>query len=101
MEEMFENIKTKNDEDIAKLQEKFNELLQSQQFEEVEEEDEEADQKEKKNNDNEVGDENENKEVIMQDERLSTVEAERMLISNDTKRKNRHKVIDKIAATYN
>ena len=35
----------------------------------------------------------------MQDERLSTVEAERMLISNDTKRKNRKKVIDKIAAT--
>ncbi len=40
-----------------------------------------------------------NKSVIMQDERLSTVEAERMLISNDTKRKNRKKVIDKIAAT--
>lgn len=37
--------------------------------------------------------------VVMQDERLSTVEAERMLISNDTKRKNRKKVIDKIAAT--
>ena len=40
-----------------------------------------------------------NKEVFLQDERLSTVEAERMLISNDTKRKNRKKVIDKIAAT--
>ncbi len=40
-----------------------------------------------------------NKEVIMQDERLSTVEAERMLINNNTKRKNRKKVIDKIAAT--
>lgn len=40
-----------------------------------------------------------NKEVIMQDERLSTVEAERLLISNDTKRKNRKKVIDKLAAT--
>ena len=39
------------------------------------------------------------KEIIMQDERLSTVEAEKMLISNDTKRKNRKKVIDKIAAT--
>ncbi len=39
------------------------------------------------------------KSVFMQDERLSTVEAERMLISNDTKRKNRKKVIDKIAAT--
>ena len=40
-----------------------------------------------------------NMELIMQDERLSTVEAERMLISNNTKRKNRKKVIDKIAAT--
>lgn len=40
-----------------------------------------------------------NMEVIMQDERLSTVEAERMLINNNTKRKNRKKVIDKIAAT--
>ena len=40
-----------------------------------------------------------NKEIILQDERLSTVEAERLLISNDTKRKNRKKVIDKIAAT--
>ena len=39
------------------------------------------------------------KVVIMQDERLSTVEAERMLISNDEKRKNRKKVIDKVAAT--
>ena len=39
------------------------------------------------------------KKVYMQDERLSTVEAERLLISNDTKRKNRKKVIDKIAAT--
>ena len=39
------------------------------------------------------------KEVFLQDERLSTVEAERLLISNDTKRKNRKKVIDKIAAT--
>ena len=38
------------------------------------------------------------KKVYMQDERLSTVEAERMLISNDTKRKNRKKVIDKVAA---
>ncbi|MBQ7790005.1 MAG: Holliday junction resolvase RuvX [Bacilli bacterium] len=40
-----------------------------------------------------------NKEVVMQDERLSTVEANRMLISNDTRRKNRKKVVDKIAAT--
>ena len=35
----------------------------------------------------------------MQDERLSTVSANRLLISNDTKRKNRKKVVDKIAAT--
>ncbi|MBR4178228.1 MAG: Holliday junction resolvase RuvX [Bacilli bacterium] len=39
------------------------------------------------------------KKVVLQDERLSTVEAERLLISNDTKRKNRKKVIDKIAAS--
>ena len=39
------------------------------------------------------------KEVFMQDERLSTVEAENLLISNDTNRKNRKKVIDKIAAS--
>ena len=39
------------------------------------------------------------KKVVLQDERLSTVEAQRLLISNDTKRKNRKKVIDKIAAT--
>ena len=39
------------------------------------------------------------KEVIMQDERLSTVSANKLLISNDTKRKNRKKVVDKIAAT--
>lgn len=38
------------------------------------------------------------KEVFLQDERLSTVEAENLLISNDTKRKNRKKAIDKIAA---
>ena len=38
------------------------------------------------------------KEVFLQDERLSTVEAENLLITNDTKRKNRKKVIDKIAA---
>jgi len=40
-----------------------------------------------------------NKKVNMQDERLSTVEAENLLISNNTKRKNRKKVIDKIAAS--
>ena len=36
--------------------------------------------------------------VYMQDERLSTVEAEKMLISNDESRKKRKKVIDSIAA---
>lgn len=40
-----------------------------------------------------------NIKVFMQDERLSTTEAHRMLISNDTRRKNRKKVVDKIAAT--
>lgn len=39
-----------------------------------------------------------NLDVFMQDERLSTVEAERILISNNTRRKARKKVIDKIAA---
>ena len=38
-------------------------------------------------------------DIYLQDERLSTVEAERMLINNNTTRKNRKKVIDKIAAT--
>lgn len=37
--------------------------------------------------------------VYMQDERLSTVEAEHILISNDTSRKKRKKVIDGLAAT--
>ena len=40
-----------------------------------------------------------NKNVILQDERLSTVEAQRLLKSNDTRRKKRKKVIDKIAAS--
>ena len=39
------------------------------------------------------------KEVIMQDERLSTVEAQRLLISNDESRKKRKKVVDKIASS--
>jgi len=37
--------------------------------------------------------------VYMQDERLSTVEAENILLTNDTSRKKRKKVIDSIAAT--
>lgn len=39
-------------------------------------------------------------EVIFQDERLSTVSAERMLISSDVRRSKRKEVIDKVAATY-
>lgn len=38
------------------------------------------------------------KEVFLQDERLSTVEAQRLLLSNDESRKKRKKVVDKIAA---
>lgn len=39
-------------------------------------------------------------EIIFQDERLSTVSAERMLISSDVRRDKRKQVIDKVAATY-
>lgn len=39
-------------------------------------------------------------EIVMEDERLTTVQAEKLLIESDVKRKNRKKVIDKIAATY-
>lgn len=38
-------------------------------------------------------------EVILQDERLTTRQAENMLIQNDTSRKKRKKVIDSLAAT--
>lgn len=41
-----------------------------------------------------------NIEVILEDERLTTMAAERMLIEGDISRKNRKKVIDKVAATY-
>ncbi len=37
-------------------------------------------------------------EVILQDERLTTVEAENMLIKGDVSRKKRKKVIDSVAA---
>lgn len=37
--------------------------------------------------------------VHMEDERLTTVQAENLLISNDTSRKKRKKVIDSMAAT--
>ncbi len=39
-------------------------------------------------------------EVILQDERLTTVSAERLLIDADVSRKKRKDVIDKVAATY-
>lgn len=39
-------------------------------------------------------------EVILQDERLTTVSAERLLIGADVSRKKRKNVIDKVAATY-
>ena len=39
-------------------------------------------------------------EVVMWDERLTTVEAERTLIENHVRRENRKKFIDKIAAVF-
>lgn len=39
-------------------------------------------------------------DVILEDERLTTVAAEKMLIEGDVTRKKRKKVIDKVAATY-
>lgn len=39
-------------------------------------------------------------EVILQDERLSTVSAERVLIESGVRRENRKDVIDKIAAVF-
>lgn len=39
-------------------------------------------------------------EIILEDERLTTVAAERLLINGDVSRKKRKKVIDKVAATY-
>ena len=39
-------------------------------------------------------------EVILQDERLTTVSAERALIGGDVSRKKRKKLIDMVAATY-
>jgi putative Holliday junction resolvase len=41
-----------------------------------------------------------NLEIIFQDERLTTVAAEKMLISADVSRKKRKEVIDTVAATY-
>ena len=39
-------------------------------------------------------------EIVLQDERLTTVSAERILIEGNMSRKKRKKVIDKVAATY-
>lgn len=39
-------------------------------------------------------------DIIMEDERLTTIQAEKVLIESDVRRKNRKKVIDKVAATY-
>ena len=39
-------------------------------------------------------------EIILEDERLSTVSAERLLIEGDVRREKRKKVIDTVAATY-
>ena len=39
-------------------------------------------------------------EVVMWDERLTTVEAERTLIENKVRREDRKKYIDKIAAVF-
>lgn len=38
--------------------------------------------------------------IVLEDERLTTVEAERVLLEGDVSRKNRKKHIDKVAATY-
>ena len=38
--------------------------------------------------------------VIMQDERMTTVEAERTLIESNVRRENRKKYVDKIAAVF-
>lgn len=47
-----------------------------------------------------LNDENIEMEIIMQDERFTTVSAERILIEGNMSRKKRKKVIDKVAATY-
>jgi len=41
-----------------------------------------------------------NIEIIFEDERLTTMAAEKMLISGDVSRKKRKTIIDKVAATY-
>ena len=39
-------------------------------------------------------------EIVYEDERLTTVAAERVLLEGDVSRKDRKKVIDKVAASY-
>jgi putative Holliday junction resolvase len=39
-------------------------------------------------------------EMVLQDERLTTVSAEKMLINSNVRREKRKKVVDMIAATY-
>ena len=39
-------------------------------------------------------------EIVLEDERLTTISAERVLLEGDVSRKNRKKIIDKVAATY-
>ena len=39
-------------------------------------------------------------DIVLEDERLTTKAAERMLIEGDVSRKGRKRVIDKVAATY-
>ncbi|CCQ97586.1 putative Holliday junction resolvase [[Clostridium] ultunense Esp] len=41
-----------------------------------------------------------NIEIILEDERLTTVSAERILLEGDVSRKDRKKIIDKVAASY-
>ncbi len=41
-----------------------------------------------------------NVEIIYEDERMTTMSAEKMLISGDVRREKRKKVIDMVAATY-
>ncbi len=39
-------------------------------------------------------------DIVLEDERLTTVAAERILIDGDVSRKKRKQVIDTVAATY-
>jgi putative holliday junction resolvase len=41
-----------------------------------------------------------NREIVLWDERLTTVAATKMLIEGNVRRENRKKVVDKIAASY-